>query len=75
MRTDFENLSDGDLVTLFPNATNPLHKTPTKATFAGGYFYCEGTDPHQGPDYYFGDVLAYNDGFAVAQQGDGGSAI
>lgn len=62
-RTDFETLEDGDKVTLFPNADNPLHKKPVKADFAGGYFYCEGTNPAEGPDYYFGDVLTFNHGF------------
>lgn len=63
MRTDFETLKDGDRVTLHPNAENPLHKKPVNATFASGYFYCEGTNPADGPDYYFGDVLRYNQGF------------
>ena len=63
MRTDFENLTDGDAITLHPNASNPLHKKPVKATYADGYFYCEGSPPEEGPDYYFGDVLQYNDGF------------
>lgn len=63
MRTDFQNLTDGDTVILQPNDANPIHKKPVKATFLSGYFYCEGSDPTLGPDYYFGDVLAYNDGF------------
>ena len=68
MRTDFENLSDGDVVTLHPNAINPLHKKPVTATFQGGYFYRQGTDPMEGPDYYFGNVLTFNDGFESGQQ-------
>lgn len=63
MRTDFENLRDGDAVTLFPNSSNPLHKKPVTAVFSSGYFFCEGSNPADGPDYYLGDVLAYNDGF------------
>ena len=63
MRTDFENLSDGDRVTLHPIAGNPLHKAPVVATYSSGYFYCDGSKPEDGPDYYFGDVLTYNAGF------------
>lgn len=66
MRTDFETLQDGDKVRLFPNVNNPLHKKPVVATYASGYFYCEGSPAHEGPDYYMGDVLAYNDGFESA---------
>lgn len=66
MRTDFENLQDGEQVILHPNAGNPLHKKPVKATYSQGYFYCEGTDPMDGPDYYFRDVLLHNDGFTPA---------
>lgn len=58
---NIESLCDGDRVTLHPNASNPIHKRPVGATFSGGYFYCDGTDPTEGPDYYFGDVLTYND--------------
>lgn len=63
MRTDIERLQDGDRVTLFPNSLNPLHKKPVTATFAGGYFYCDGSKPEDGPDYYWRDVLEFNDGF------------
>ncbi|MEM6900313.1 MAG: hypothetical protein AAF583_11130 [Pseudomonadota bacterium] len=66
MRQDVQNLDDGAEIILYPNASNPLHSKPIKATYAGGYFYCEGSNPVDGPDYYFGDVLAYNDGFTVA---------
>lgn len=65
MRTDFDNLQDGDRVTLFPNNANPLHKRAVAATYSNGYFYCDGSNPAGGPDYYWGDVLAYNDGFEV----------
>lgn len=63
MRTDFENLSNGDQITLHPLPNNPLHKKPVKATYQSGYFYCEGTDPTEGPDYYFRDFLQFNEGF------------
>ena len=63
MRTDFENLQDGDKVKLYPNENNPLHKKPVNAIYSGGYFFCEGSPTHEGPDYYMGDVLAYNNGF------------
>ena len=65
MRTDFETLSDGDQVILHPNSENPLHKKPVKATVQSGYFHCEGSNPMDGPDYYFGDVLKYNHGFTA----------
>ncbi len=63
MRNDFQNLEDGQQITLHPNNDNPLHKEPIKATFSDGYFFCEGSNPMDGPDYYFGDVLKFNDGF------------
>jgi len=68
MRTDFENIADGDEVTLHPLPSNPLHKKPIKALFAGGYFYCDGSLPWEGPDYYLGDVLAFNEGFTSVGQ-------
>lgn len=65
MRTDFDNLQDGDRVMLFPNNANPLHKRATTATYSSGYFYCDGTSPANWPDYYWGDVLTYNNGFEI----------
>lgn len=65
MRTDFQNLRNGDVVILHPRAENPLHKRPKKATYSSGYFFCEGTDPTEGPDYYLGDVLTYCEGFTT----------
>jgi hypothetical protein len=65
LRIDFENLQDGDSIILHPSPDNPIHSMPVKATFAGGYFYCEGTPLEDGPDYYFGDVLRYVDGFSM----------
>lgn len=58
----FEHLLvDGARLRLYPNASNPLHKAPVAVTYSGGYFYADGSDPIDGPDYYVGDVLAYND--------------
>lgn len=65
MRTDFETLTDGANIVLHPNDQNPLHKKDVQATFSGGYFFCEGSDPMDGPDYYLGDVLTYCDGYSV----------
>ncbi len=65
MRKDFENLEDGARITLFPNNTNPLHKKPVKATYTGGYYYCDNPLVLEGPDYYFRDVAVYNDGFEL----------
>lgn len=60
------SLKDGQRVRLFPNAENPLHNKPVSAMYSKGYFYVDGSDPiMDGPDYYFGDVLIYNDGFEV----------
>ena len=69
MRTDFEKLNDGDSVILYPNRDNPLHTNPVKAVYQSGYFYCNGTPAYDGPDYYFGDVLKYNDGFELQTDG------
>lgn len=66
LRTDFENLSDGERITLHPRDGNLLHKRPVKATFQSGYFYCDGTNPMDGPDYYFGDVFRECAGFTAA---------
>lgn len=60
-----DELADGSRVRLYPNALNPIHKAPAVATFSGGYFYCDGSDPMDGPDYYFGDVLTYNERIEV----------
>lgn len=65
MRTDFENIQDGDRVQLYPNATNPIHNKSTRATYQSGYYYCDDTNPADGPDYYFRDVAVYNEGFEL----------
>ena len=67
MNTDLNSLQDGSRVMLHPNSSNPLHKKPIQAVFYGGYFYCDGTPPDQGPDYYFRDVLQFNDGWTIEQ--------
>lgn len=61
MTADITQLQDGTRVRLRPNASNPLHKRPVLATYQHGYFYCDGSDPCDGPDYHLRDVLAYND--------------
>jgi hypothetical protein len=60
LQTDLTVLDDGTTVTLYPNSANPLHKTPQRATYSRGYFYCDKSDPMDGPDYCFRDVLTYN---------------
>lgn len=63
LKTDFDKLEEGRCITLHPNDSNPLHNKPTRATYSKGYFYCHESDPMNGPDYYLGDVLAYNNGY------------
>lgn len=65
MRTDFDALEDDARIRIFPRPENPLHKKPITATYSAGYFYCDGTPPAEGPDYYLGDVLRWNEGFEV----------
>src|SRR3546814_14014500 len=55
MRTDFDAIEDGAEVMLIPNASNPLHRSMVKAIYSGGYFYCDGSPPEEGPDSYLGD--------------------
>jgi hypothetical protein len=56
---DLSELEDGAVVMLHPLPGNPLHRKPVRAVFSSGYFYCDGTKPENGPDYYWGDVLTY----------------
>ena len=70
MRTDFQNLANGDRITLYPRANNPLHKKPVTAIYDGRHFWCDGSDVVEGPDYYLGDVLTFNEGFSL----EGGAA-
>ncbi len=65
--TDIESLKDGDRIELHPNDQNPLHKSPFVAMFNKGYFCAENSDPFDGPDYYWRDVLAYNHGWRVLE--------
>jgi hypothetical protein len=67
MDTDLNSIPNESHVTLHPNSSNPLHKKPVRAFFVDGYFYCDGTPPDQGPDYYFRDVLQFNDGWTIEQ--------
>lgn len=63
--SDIENLEDGARVRLHPTQDNPIHKEPKNATYSGGFFFCDGSDPRDGPDYYLGDVLTYNERIEV----------
>ena len=68
MRTDFQTLDDGDEIILHPLPNNLIHKCPVKATLQSGYLYCEGSPAEEGPDYYFGDVLRYCEGFTTPSE-------
>ncbi len=68
LRYDFRSLRDGTRIVLYPNEQNPLHKKPVKATYRAGYLYCDGSDPSDGPDYYWRDVLICNVGFTVIEK-------
>ena len=61
------SVEDGSKVMITPNVDNPIHKQPVEATFSGGYFMCEGSDPMDGPDYYFRDVFQFNSKIEVIQ--------
>ena len=63
MRFDFDKISNGSRVRLFPRENNPIHKKPVNATYADGYFFCDGSKPELGADYYLGDVATYNVGY------------
>jgi len=63
IRTDYDALHDGARIVLHPTEDNPLHRAPVKATYSGGYFYCDGTRKEEGPDYFLGDVFLYTRGF------------
>lgn len=64
---DLNHVKDGARIRLTPNAANPIHSAPVMATFSGGYFMCDGSNPMDGPDYYFRDVFTYNDTIEVVQ--------
>lgn len=63
LRHDFENIPEDADVILHPAEANPVHREPVKAMRIGIYFFCEGTDPERGPDYYLGDVAAFCEGW------------
>lgn len=63
MRHDFEGIPDGSTITLHPADANMLHRAPVKATRSGFYFFCEGSDPTDGPDYSMRDVSAFCEGW------------
>lgn len=64
---DLNQVEDGARIRLTPNAVNPIHSSPVLATFSSGYFLCDGSDPMDGPDYYFRDVFQFNDVIEVIQ--------
>lgn len=63
---DFSEIPEGARIVLFPADANPIQKDPRKATFSGGYFFLDGSDPEAGPDYYMGDVAAFCRGWLPA---------
>ena len=68
MRTDWENLEDGDSIMIYPNEDNPLIRKQAEVYFASGYFYVKGPKKWgEGPDFYFGDVARYNVGFDLIE--------
>lgn len=54
-------LEDGARVALFPKPDNPLYAKPHIAAYSNGFFYVEGSPASDGPDYYYRDVLKYNE--------------
>lgn len=63
LKTDFDKLKEGQRITLHPLPDNPLHSKPVRCTYVQGFFYCDGSDPIGGPDYYLGDIIKYNEGY------------
>lgn len=55
---DFRSYNGTDVM-LIPKCDNPLHSTPITAWFYNGYFYCEGSNITEGPDYSIRDVFNY----------------
>ena len=62
MRTDFENLQDGQEITLYPSELNPITRSRHRVIHQNGYYFIEGE--HE-PAYYFGDVAEFNNGFNI----------
>lgn len=67
MRHDFDAIPDGAAIILHPADANMLHRKPVRATRQGFYFYCEGTDPVDGPDYSMRDVSAFCEGWEAVE--------
>lgn len=67
IRTDFENITENARIILHPADANPIHRQPVMATHMRGYFYCDGTDPENWPDYYLGDVAAFCRGYELIE--------
>ncbi|MBO6542336.1 MAG: hypothetical protein JJ939_11525 [Alphaproteobacteria bacterium] len=68
MRTDIENLTDGTEVYLIPFDTNPLTRKKHRFVYSSGYFYSKPPlSSEVGPDFYFGDVFAHNEGFELVE--------
>lgn len=65
---DLNTLDDGQRVKLTPNSSNPLHTGAVIATFSGGYFLCDGSNPMDGPDYYWRDVFQYNEAIELVNE-------
>ncbi len=59
LRTDIENLKDGDKIRFKPKPLNPIHDKVTEATFSQGYFFLDGFN------YTDNEFLLLNEGFEV----------
>ena len=70
IRTDFDAIPDGATIILHPREANPLHRAPVEATHSIGFFYCKGSDPTDGPDYWVGDVRMFCDGWSLVGGGE-----
>lgn len=66
MRTDFENLEDGDVIILHPNDANPFSTTsPAEVVFYKKCFFDTCKPINERHDYDLSDVLEFNHGFTV----------
>lgn len=70
MRTDFENLPEGQVVILHPGEANFMHREPVRAERQGHYLFCDGSDHPDDADYTMADVSAYCRGWELAGGGD-----
>jgi len=66
---DLRHVIDGVQVMIYPLPNNLRHQKPVKARYDSGYFYCEGTNLKDGPDYYWRDIFLYNKGFELVKEG------